>query len=121
MANSSNTVFRKYVKAEGPKVSHLRIDLYYDFGGFNGFTYRNDSRGYYLSVTPVERCDRGGYVTESQTLFRGVKQLIKEVARKGASVAKEAEKIAMSHLNELVNYICTKENITLLEEININD
>lgn len=118
---AKDIVFSKYVKAEGPKVSHLRIDLYYDLGGYNVFTYRNDSRGYYLSVTPVERCDRGGYVTESQTLFRGNKILLKEVARKGAGVAKEAEKIAMTRLDELVNYVCTKENIKLLEEINLND
>ena len=118
---SKDTVFSKYVKAEGPQVSHLRIDLYYDLGGYNLFTYRNDSRGYYLSVTPVERSDRGGYFTESQTLFRGAKLLIKEVARKGAGVAKEAEKIAMTRLDELVNYICTQENIKLLEEINTND
>ena len=113
-------VFTKDVKAEGPQVSHLRIDLYYDLGGFNGFTYRNDPRGYYLSVTPVERCDRGGYVTESQTLFRGIKMLIKEVARKGACVAKEAERIAMTRIEELVNYVCAEENIKLLEEIDIN-
>lgn len=118
---SKDIVFSKYIKAEGPQVSHLRIDLYYDLGGFNGFTYRNDPRGYYLSVTPVERCDRGGYFTESQTLFRGAKLLIKEVTRKGAGVAKEAEKIAITRIDELVNYICTTESITLLEEIKLDD
>lgn len=118
---NKDIVFSKYVKAEGPQVSHLRIDLFYDLGGYNLFTYRNDSRGYYLSVTPVERCDRGGYFTESQTLFRGAKILLKEVTRKGAGVAREAEKIAMTRVEELVNYVCAEENITPLEEININD
>ena len=121
MATVSDAVFRKYIKAEGPDVSHLRIDLYYDKGGYNLLTYRQDFRGYYLSVIPVQREDRGGYVTESVTLFRGIKQLVKEVARKGTGVAREAERIALARLDELVNYVCTKENITLLEEININE
>jgi hypothetical protein len=118
MANDA--VFKKYIKAEGSYVSHLRIELYYSLGGWNVFTHRDEPRGYYLSVTPVVLETSNGYTTESVTVFRGVKQLVKEVARRGAGVAKEAEKVAMSRISGLIDYVCTKENIKLLEEININ-
>ena len=117
---SKDIVFKKYIAVDGPDVSHLRIDLYYHLGGWNMFTYRDEPRGYYLSVTPVVLDAREGYTMESTTVFRGAKLLVKEVTRKGVGVAKAAEKVAMSRLKDLVNYVCTKENIKLLGEININ-
>lgn len=53
---------KKYieVKENSAKVTHLKIELYYDLGGMNYFTGRAENRGYYLSVTPVERGMRDG-------------------------------------------------------------
>ena len=50
---------KKYIEIKNaPGITHLKIELYYDLGGYNCFTGKNEPRAYYLSVTPVERSDR---------------------------------------------------------------
>ena len=55
----------------------IKVQVYYDMGGINYFTYKNESRGVYLSVTPVELGD----VFEKTTLFKGYKVLLEEANR----------------------------------------
>jgi RimJ/RimL family protein N-acetyltransferase len=57
--------------ANSPK--ELKIEVRYNKGGMNYFTSRNEERGYYLSVTPVERTKGEGYTSESYVGFSGVK------------------------------------------------
>lgn len=88
---------KKYIEVkENPaKVTHLKIELYYDLGGMNYFTGKAENRGYYLSVTPVTRgTSAGGFTSESYTAFTGIKQNIKQVTRKSAKAETEAEKLA---------------------------
>lgn len=99
------------VKENPAKVTHLKVQLYYSLGGMNYFTYKTEPRGYYLSVSPVER-SRG---MESYTAFSGVKNLIIEVKRQSAKKEAEAEKMAESMLKSLIDYVCRKESLEIAE------
>ena len=106
---------KKYIKVnDNPaKVTHLRIELYYNLGGFNCFTYKEEPRGYYISVTPVERANMSGYSTETVTAFSGIKQCVKQVTRKSAKAEAEAEKLAVDVMDNLVDYVCKKNGLNL--------
>lgn len=107
---------KKYIKVkENPaKVTHLKIELYYDLGGMNYFTGRAENRGYYLSVSPVTRgTSAGGFSSESYTAFTGIKQNIKQVTRKSAKA--EAEKLAADAMDNLIDYVCRKNGLEIAE------
>lgn len=114
MADSITT---RYIKVEGKGATHLRADLYYDIGGYDYLTHKVKPRGYYISVVPVERCDRGLYVSETMTAFRGIKMLIKEVSRKSSSAAAQAEQLAEQRLQELINWVCLEYNLKTKEVV----
>ena len=76
---------KKYIPVSGNNdVTHLRVELAYDIGGYNMMTYRPKPRGYYLTVVPVKREERYGCMMESFAAFSGYRQLMKEVTRKSA-------------------------------------
>ncbi len=102
------------VKENPAKVTHLRIELYYSLGGMNYFTGRAENRGYYLSVTPVERrTNDGGYTSESCTAFSGIKQNVKEVTRKSKKAEIEAEKLATDVVNNLIDYVLRNNGLEI--------
>lgn len=70
--------------------THLKVEFYYHLGGMNYFTYKNEPRGYYISISPIERIDRDGCILESYAAFSGKKYLLKEVKRKSAKAEAEA-------------------------------
>lgn len=110
---------KKYIEVkENPaKVTHLKIELYYDLGGMNYFTGRAENRGYYLSVTPVERhTNSQGYATESFTAFTGTKILLNGVARKSKKAENKAEQLAQEKERTLIQYVCAKNKIELEKE-----
>lgn len=105
---------KKYIELKpNAAATHIKIEVYYNLGGYNVFSYRNEPRGYYLSVTPVTRENCGSYTTETVTAFSGVKQLIKEVSRKSAKAEASAEKIAEGYTPALIAYICDKNGLEL--------
>lgn len=107
---------KKYIEVkENPaKVTHLKIELYYDLGGMNYFTGRPENRGYYLSVSPVTRgISAGGSVLESYTAFTGIKQNIKQVTRKSKKAEAEAEKMAVDIMDNLIDYVCNKNGLEM--------
>ena len=112
---------KKYIEVkENPaKVTHLKIELYYSLGGMNYSTYRVESRGYYLSVTPVERRVSRGYTSECYTAFTGIKQLVKGVKRKSQKAEKEAENLAENLVNKMIDYVCSQNGLELLEVENL--
>ena len=110
----SDTVMKEYipVQSNGTKTTHLRVEVYYSLGGMNYWTYKNEARGYYLSVTPVERgVSAGGFVMEGFTAFSGTKVLVKEVKRKGKKAADEAVKLAEPMKQELIDVILKTQNL----------
>lgn len=109
---------KKYIEVkENPaKVTHLKIELYYDLGGMNYFTYKTENRGYYLSVSPVTRgASTGGFISESYTAFTGIKQNIKQVTRKSAKAEAEAEKLAADAMDNLIDYVCKKNGLEIAD------
>ena len=86
----------EYISMNKPN-NFLKCELYYSLGGMNYFTYKEERRGYYVSVSPVEK--RG--CMESYTAFTGVKTLVKPCNRKSGKAEAEA----------LTKYEETKKNI----------
>ena len=104
------------VKPNAGSTTHLKVDMSYSLGGMNLFTYKNERRGYYLYVTPVERRSCGdGVMMEGFVAFSGTKLLLKEVTRKSAKAEQEAKRMVDQYLPELMNAVL-KENRLELEE-----
>lgn len=89
----------KYYKVKGSESKYLKAEIYYALGGHNYFTSRNESRGYYISVSPVERA-RG---MESYTAFTGLKQCILPVQRKSQKKMNEAVAYFNEHILEFIS------------------
>jgi hypothetical protein len=96
---------KNYTKIEGTNYE-LKSCTYYHKGGMNYFTSRNEARGYYLSVTPVQverRAD--GIIIESYSAFSGIKQLLIECKRKSNKTEEQAEQLAISKVFDLEEYV----------------
>ena len=106
---------KKYfeVKENADRVTHLKCEVYYSLGGFNCFTCKQEGRGYYASVTPIERRNDYGFTSESFVAFTGIKQLVKPVSRKSAKAQSEAEKLAESVFDYLIEYVLNKQGLEL--------
>lgn len=106
------------VKDETSHFTHLEVSFYYDLGGMNYFTGRENKRGYYLSVIPVSKSQTvTGFTSISSTLFDGIKKCLKAVDRKSKKSETEAKALAKEALNELVTYVCSEKNISVDEDI----
>jgi hypothetical protein len=109
---------KKYIPVkESSRATHIAIEVKYNLGGFNCFTYAQEKRGYYLHVTPVKREQRDGYTLESFTAFTGYKQLVKEVTRKSAKAEAQAEAAAAEILDIIVERVCRKNGLELALEV----
>lgn len=95
----------------GRDATHLKIKLYYDLGGQNAWTYQQDARGYYLSVTPVKIERRNGVTLESFVAFTGAKKCVKTVSRKSEKAAAQAAENAQNYIHDLALYVCNKNGL----------
>ena len=43
----------RYYKANANDCTHIKAEVYYSIGGLNYFTYKQEQRGYYISISPV--------------------------------------------------------------------
>jgi hypothetical protein len=105
MANPTQDRVTRYYKIKNGNrnATHLKAEVYYALGGVNYFTYKNEPRGYYLSVIPVEIADRNGYVMESFTAFSGTKWIVLPVQRKSQKKFSEAIAYFETHINEYIS------------------
>ena len=104
------------LKPNARKNTHLKLDLHYNLGGYNCFTCRREARGYYLSVCPIERVDRGGgFMMDAFTAFSGTKVLVKEVKRRSAKAEQEAEQAAGEWRQKLIDYVLNNNKLELEE------
>ena len=109
---------KEYIPVNAPqigntKTTHIKVEIYYSLGGYNYFTYRQEKRGYYISVSPVERREYApGYIMEGTTCFTGYKALLKEVTRKSAKAEKEAEAAAPQLREELIRRVMAENKLT---------
>ena len=97
------------VKAVAGSVNYIRIDLDYSKGGYNYFTYKQEARGYYIHVSPVEK---NGYM-ETYVGFSGVKACLLEVTRKSNKAEAEAMEIFQEVKDKYIDFILEKNNLTL--------
>ena len=67
-------------------VNTVEAEIYYSLGGVNYFTYKQEPRGYWFSLTPFT--DNG--TSRSYTSFSGVKTCVLPVSRKSQKKAAEA-------------------------------
>lgn len=104
----------KIIKNEKDKNNNLKIKIYYDLGGYNMFTHTPKKRGYYISVTPVERSERNGVKMESITAFTGYSELLQECSRKSKKAEAAAIEKAPYYEKMIIEYIC-KNNGYILE------
>lgn len=96
------------------RVTHVKVELRYNKGGFNVFTCKEEPRGYYLSATPVERAEReNGVVLEGFMAFSGIKTCIHHVTRKSDKQMKIAESLVSAYEDEMVRHICENNGLTL--------
>ena len=98
--------------------THLKLELYYNLGGYNNFTCKQESRGFYLSACPVKRetheLEPGQtYTTEAFMVFTGTKVLVKAVSRKSAKAEREAEQAMLEWEQNLIDYVLTNNHLEL--------
>lgn len=110
---------KKYIELQQTtrNTTHLLIELKYNLGGYNYFTYKQEPRGYYLSVSPVKLEQRDGYTLESYTAFTGTKYLVKEVTRKSEKAEREAEQKARDLEKSLIAFVCTQNKLAIPTEV----
>ena len=89
----------------------VKVRLYYDKGGLNVFTYRDERRGYYLSVSPI-RMERG---METYKAFSGLKSCVPPVSRKSAKAEANAVALVDEALEDLLPIVCHRNHLTLKE------
>lgn len=99
---------KEYIKLKEnkDKETHLCVEMGYTLGGMNYYSGKTNPRGYYLYVTPCQLGNRGTYQTVCQVLGKGLKILLKEVARKSKKAEDVATQIALERKSELIAAVC---------------
>lgn len=89
----------------------IELELYYSKGGWNVFTCKQESRGYYVRICPI-KVERN---MVSFVAFSGTKVCILECSRKSAKAEREAIEMANGEcrdlVSRLVSQIATKNNL----------
>jgi hypothetical protein len=86
MASKGKRLVRKY-RIEGEGVNVLEASIYYDLGGINYFSYKNEPRGYWFALQPFE--DKDGW--RSFVAYSGVKTCVLPCERQSAKRYAEAK------------------------------
>ena len=95
------------------KVTHIKVETYYDKGGINYFTGQNEARGIKLSVSPVTRTLHDGkYWSEGYVGFTGSKRHMVDMARYNAKKCENYIADAETE-NALIGYVCRQNNLIL--------
>jgi len=112
MSKQRRTLLNIAVKAtNGGSVNRINVDLFYSKGGMNYFSYNEEKRGYWVSVTPQEV--RGQFVTT--TAFSGNKMLIEEAKRFGQKKFDNLD-IPQDTIDNMINHVMEKNGLVKLEE-----
>lgn len=82
----------------------IEVELYYSKGGYNVFTYKNESRGYYVRICPIT-VERN---MVSFIAFSGTKLCVYECSRKSAKAEREAMAAANDEYRDLVSHLVSK-------------
>lgn len=96
---------KKYFAIKGDNKNFIKVSTGYEKGGTSIWNGNNYRRGYYVYVTPVQK----GNGFESQVLFDGYKQLLKEVGRRGKKAEEESENMALTVAMPIVNRVAQEK------------
>lgn len=90
----------KTIAVAGGEANEISVEVHYNTGGMNYFSYKEEARGYYLSVSPYKVS--GGFKVYSA--FSGVKTLIETANRFGQKKLDtiEVDEATIDHFVELV-------------------
>ena len=103
-----------YVKVTGnPQFTHLKIETYYDKGGYNLFTDEPIQRGYFISVRPLEKTD----CSEVWKLFSGYKKFLEPCSRYSKKTFERIDACTVENCGELVEKVCDEYGLTLAEDL----
>lgn len=91
----------------GADTNNISIEVTYQKGGINYFSYNTERRGVYVLVRPEKIADRGGYVSRSFDLFGNMtfKICVKELARKSQKAIDTIAAAVEPHVQELAQHI----------------
>jgi hypothetical protein len=104
-------ISQKYIAIKENKTDHnnfISVRVIYDLGGYNVFTYKEKPRGYYISVSPVERSTCDGVTMETFTAFSGYSELLHACDRKSKKAEAAALEKCFPYEKMMVTYICNK-------------
>ena len=85
----------------------IECRLIYSLGGMNMFTYRNDPRGYWVSVTPV-RVERN---MVEECPMDGLKMFLLGVSRASKKAEADASAMMDTVKENMVRRVCEKNGI----------
>lgn len=85
----------------GKEHEYIEVSVYYKKGGRNMFTSRNEPRGFWLSVSKVQK----GENWTKRFLFEGRKMFLMEVKRFSQKAMDEAVEIAKGKYSEMVKNV----------------
>ena len=88
----------------------IEVELYYSKGGYNVFTYKNESRGYYARICPVT-VERN---MVSFVAFSGTKLCVYECSRKSTKSEREAIAAANEYrdlIERMIHQIAAKNGL----------
>jgi len=107
-------ISKTYTKTDKEN-TELKTLFYYDLGGFNYFTGKEEGRGYYILIQPVEisRNENGGVSCETFTAFKGIKSLLTECKRKSKKMQRIAEMRLLDKRQNLLQYVADKNNLII--------
>lgn len=92
----------KRIPINSPNASHIEVRLIYQLGGVNYLNYRNEPRGYYVTVKPVTVHSNG----ISFNRLCGVKHLLLAVKRRSKKAEAEAIRLLTPELEaRLINKV----------------
>jgi len=94
----------------------FEASVYYSLGGMNYFTGTAEPRGFYLSVSPVERSEKNGITIKTYAAFSGTKILV-EPAKRFSKKGLNANMFYLDENNdkfvELLNHVAVKAGIVV--------
>lgn len=102
------------------EINTITVDLYYNEGGMNYFSYKQEARGFYLSVSPTKIEQHRGYSSEIMTPRKGYKLLVLQVTRfSQAKLGKLAQKLpddVLITLDDMIKRVMIENGLKRVEQ-----
>ena len=112
-----STLFKEYHKIpEGAKTvggQEIKMTIGFRKGGVTWATSQQVPTGYYVSVLPVERTHKEGFVIESSGAFTGFNDTLLEVDRQSKKRLEQAIEILHSRVDKYLQHFVPVETETI--------